>query len=752
MKHLHRFLQRWMQPLPFSQSSSSQSNSSQSSTASPGFSAPDWLWKRRRFWLTAVAIASGVGILRLLNAFQYAELKALDTFLQLRPAETTDQRIVIVTIDDIDLELLKDWPLSDGLLAQVLGKIDRQKPRAIGLDLYRNLPIREGTAALEQAFKTMPHLVAIELLPTAETQRVAAPLFADKRQIGFNNIVTDPDGTLRRSMMFMVSDNKTRRSFALQLALNYLEPENIKLTARGKQAFLGNIPLRQYQLAPNSGGYVGADTAGIQILANPRGLDPRVGFKKVTLRSLLNNDIESSVFRDRVVLIGSTAETLSDFVNISYSSQAETLVPVSGVEAQAHFTSQIISATLDGRSLINTGSEPLEWLWILAWSGVGVWMTRKIQALRWAILGVAIAVIVLGAICYVALLQGWWIPLVPTVTGLVFSSGAVIIHLALMREELKKSKEFLNSMIQAIPDPVFVKDLNHHWVVLNEAYCRFTGYSRDRLLQQSNYDLFPLDQAQQFRQQDELAFTSKQPHEAEEELTNAEGITYRIATKRTVHVDAHGHVFLVGVIRDITERKQLEDQLKRQADELSLSNSELKAAKDALTRMAYYDALTGLPNRKFFQECLAQALTEAERFRQPVALMFIDLDGFKQVNDTYGHQIGDLLLKAVAQRLSRCLRTSDTIARLGGDEFLALLPGIPSEADVQRVAEKILLSLSQSFALEGKVMSVSSSIGISLYPRDSQTAESLVRKADAAMYQAKDAGKNRAVFYSGNHR
>jgi diguanylate cyclase (GGDEF)-like protein len=171
-------------------------------------------------------------------------------------------------------------------------------------------------------------------------------------------------------------------------------------------------------------------------------------------------------------------------------------------------------------------------------------------------------------------------------------------------------------------------------------------------------------------------------------------------------------------------------------------------SQDRLTHLANYDALTGLPNRNLLYERLQQSIECATSNGQIVALLFLDLDGFKQINDSLGHGIGDLLLQAVANRLTGCLRTSDTVARLGGDEFVVLLPAIADMGDVAKVAEKISKTLSQAFAISGQTLFVTASIGISLFPNHANGLETLIQKADEAMYEAKNTGKNRFVFSS----
>ena len=285
----------------------------------------------------------------------------------------------------------------------------------------------------------------------------------------------------------------------------------------------------------------------------------------------------------------------------------------------------------------------------------------------------------------------------------------------------------MQTVINTIPDPIFVTDINHRRIVLNQAYCRLIGHPLETLMSKTDYDLFPKHEADIFWHQDDLVFTTQQEYENEEEFTDASGTTHLIATKRSLHKDAAGNLFLVGAIRDITERKRMEEELKQK-------NAELLLSEDRLRYQAYHDALTGLPNRQLFHESLSKSIDQAASKDKLVALLFLDLDGFKLINDSLGHNIGDLLLKGVAERLKGCLRGSDTISRLGGDEFTVILPGIPGKPDAARVAEKILDAITQVFLLEGNSIAVTTSIGISLYPLDGQDKETLIKNADAAMY------------------
>jgi len=164
--------------------------------------------------------------------------------------------------------------------------------------------------------------------------------------------------------------------------------------------------------------------------------------------------------------------------------------------------------------------------------------------------------------------------------------------------------------------------------------------------------------------------------------------------------------------------------------------------------LAYHDGLTGLPNRSLFSKLLDQSISEAHRYNRALAVAFLDLDHFKRINDTLGHEAGDQLLQQVAARLKGCVRDSDTVARLGGDEFVVLLPALTDEKYAATVAQNILTATARPFSLLGQEFRVTASIGISTYPQDGLDEQTLTKKADIAMYQAKAEGKNNFQFYS----
>lgn len=715
---------------------------------------PSWTRLKQRFFkasrvlLTSSGVAGCVILLRLAGLWQTSELSAFDMLFRLRPAEPIDERIVIVGIDEIDLRRVGKWPIPDHVLVQLLTKLRSYQPRVIGLDIYRDLPVEPGYAELLEIYRTLPNLVGIEQIKDQASVGVpASPLLAARQQVGFNNLVFDVDGTVRRSLLYWSVDGKSHQSFALTIALDYLSHDGITpqaATSGTRYLQLGQAVFRRFETS--DGAYTHADAGGYQILANLRGATGT--FASVSLTDVLEGRVNPKQLRDRIVIVGSTAVSLRDFFQTAYSKELvnSSPQPTSGVELQANFTSQIISAALQGRSAVNIWADPLEWLWILVWAWVGAQLSWTVRSPIHVVLKLLVAGSSLAGFCVLGFLWGWWVPLVPPMIALAGAAIVIMAHVAHLQEELKRSREFLSKIINAIPDPIFVKDRQHRWIVLNQAYSRFLGYPLEDLLEKSDYDVFSQQEAAVFREQDQLVFSSGHEHEHEETFTDQWGVTHYIATKRSLHKDAAGNLFLVGVIRDITGRKRMEDELKRTAAELIRSNATLEQSASHLRHLANHDALTGLPNRKLFHERLDQSIEWAKEKSQPVGLLFLDLDGFKLINDTHGHDVGDLLLKAVAKRLTSCLRGSDTVSRLGGDEFTVILPAIPMAQGAAHVAEKILQTLAKPFVIEGHTIFVTTSIGISLYPQHGLTVDVLVKEADSAMYSAKDLGKNRYEF------
>ena len=277
-------------------------------------------------------------------------------------------------------------------------------------------------------------------------------------------------------------------------------------------------------------------------------------------------------------------------------------------------------------------------------------------------------------------------------------------------------------------EAVVILDAQRRVVAVNRAFHRITGFARDAVVGQSSAFLSSSRHDREFYRAIWQTVHSAGHWSGElwERKSNDEPYPCWINIS-VVHDEQLRISHYVAVFSDITERKMAEEKLRR---------------------LAKFDPLTELPNRSFLRERLEKALSHAEREWQQLAVLFLDLDRFKQINDSLGHNVGDRLLQIVAQRLGRCVRKHDTVARISGDEFVILLENIPDAQSAAHVAEKILDSLNIPMQLEGNEVTVSTSIGISVYPNDGADAAILLKNADTAMYHAKSEGRNNFQYYA----
>ena len=395
---------------------------------------------------------------------QLLEWSALDRFFLLRPQEPPDPRIAIVTIDEADIARAGQWPISDALLAQLLEKIKAQQPRAIGLDLYRNLPVAPGHQALVEVFESTPNLIGVEK-KVGETV-LPSPTLAKRDRVALADLVIDPDGKVRRGLLSIrTQDGQVQLSLAARLALIYLEAEGVTpqiLDAQKQHLRIGRAVFVPFQ--SNDGGYVRANSGGYQILLNYRGTG--AAFQTVSLTEVLEDRIPDrlgqDLFADRIVLIGSTGQSLNDLFFTPYSSTfLRSPERMAGVAIHANLTSQILSAALDGRALLRTMAEPVEWLWILGWSFVGAVGSRilpqthpskRAVSSRWLLLGTYTLTAggVSIASSYLAFLNGWWIPVVAPLLSLTGAAIAIAAFQAIAERKRAETErlQFTEQLFQ----------------------------------------------------------------------------------------------------------------------------------------------------------------------------------------------------------------------------------------------------------------------------------------------------------------
>jgi diguanylate cyclase (GGDEF)-like protein/PAS domain S-box-containing protein len=431
--------------------------------------------------------------------------------------------------------------------------------------------------------------------------------------------------------------------------------------------------------------------------------------------------------------------------------------------------------------------------------------------------------------------------------GQLAQSHAQIAH---QNAQLEREQRQVRSIIDAIPDLIFIKDTEGRYIGCNRAFLGFAGRSEAEVLGRIDQELFAAADADVFRARDEAALAAGSLRFEEAPVRYPDGRTVYLETQKSRVVGADGKVLgLVGISRDTTRRRALEEENRlaslvyRNSSEAMMATdeegriiainpafteitgytgdevlgrhpkflvsarhdsvflqrigrslhaegrwagemwsrrrdgaevavwvtlntiyggaggphrrvalfsdiSEKKKADNLIWTQANYDYLTGLPNRRLFQDRLDQEIRKAHREHYQVAVLFIDLDRFKEVNDSLGHEVGDLLLVEAAARIQERIRGCDTLSRFGGDEFTVILPELREVTVIGRISMAIIERLSEPFVLEGQESFVSASVGIALYPDDAASVTDLVKQADQAMYAAKSAGRGRFNYFT----
>ncbi len=297
--------------------------------------------------------------------------------------------------------------------------------------------------------------------------------------------------------------------------------------------------------------------------------------------------------------------------------------------------------------------------------------------------------------------------------------------------DLAEAQRMTQQLIEVLPNPIYFKGTDGRYLGVNKAWEAYFGMPRDAFVGKTVRDLYPNNPeiADRLHAMDQVLWQNPgAPQVYETSITTPDGRHHDAIYYKATFTRAGGGVAgLIGTIVDITERKQAEERVRH---------------------LANYDELTGLPNRSMFHQRVGHALAQARRNKRALSILFIDLDRFKNINDTLGHDAGDRVLKEIADRLRACLRESDTVGRLGGDEFVVLTEELAQPALVAAVAQKILASVASPIALGTQEVHITASIGISTYPGDSEDMQGLMKNADIAMYRAKEQGKNNYQFYS----
>ena len=396
-----------------------------------------------------IAAVTTVG-LRQIGAFQGWELRALDQLMQLRPRELPDARILVISVTETDIQAQdaeqRRGSLSDAALSALLQTLDAMEPRVIGLDIYRDFPASASQPQLGQQLQSTDNLLVTCKASDADNDipGIAPPTEVPDERIGFSDFSADPDGIVRLHVFAFTPEpaSPCRAAYALNtlLALRYLAEEGMEATATAD----GYLQVGQVVFKPlesNFGGYQGADAGGHQILLNYRNLtSPDQIADQITLSDVLAGRVNAAAIRDRIVLIGSTARSFGDYWLTPYSHGRGGQQETAGVFMQAHMVSQLISAVLDGRSLIQSWPEWAESLWIFGWASIGgvvvvygtsVGPLSKFHLSKLLLAGIGVELSLFG-LCWLIFVQaGYWVPWISAAIAIGGTMGGVTAYFQL---------------------------------------------------------------------------------------------------------------------------------------------------------------------------------------------------------------------------------------------------------------------------------------------------------------------------------
>ncbi len=630
--------------------------------------------------------------------------------------------IVIVAIDEQSLRELGRWPWSRRTHAQLIRQLGAAGARAIALDIVFAEPDATDPAADAE--------LAVAL---AENGRVVLPVLGEQNRLGGQLLETLPIPVLARAAAGMghidveLDPDSIARGVYLRAGLGVpywptLALALLELAAASDSAAARALPgQRAAAISPPSPYAWQRDYRILIPFAGPPG-----HFRRFSYNEVLRGGVEPAAFRDKFVLVGATAAGMGDALSTPVSGLAQ---PMSGVE----FNANVLDALRRGLTI-----RPLHPSWSLPLTGLLVLLPLALYAVcppRWTLplAGLALLLTLAGSF---ALLHGAqrWFP--PAAALLVQGLGYPLWSWRRLRRAVRslfEEEQRAQVTLQSIGDAVITTDARGVVTYLNPVAESLLGCAPAAVRGRPLGPIFQLADDQGRCSRLDLAalcLERKQLVKLPEPgiLLNRMGEEYAIRASAAPMRDPWGEISgVVIAFNDITETRRLTEQMVYQAT---------------------HDALTHLPNRNLLRSRLGHAIAHARRTGQSLALLYVDLDRFKKVNEGLGHTAGDAVLRAVAVRLLGCGRQDDTIARVGGDEFVCLLEDVRQEDRVVDFARKILTILESPFQVGSHECFVTASIGVSLFPKDGEDAETLLKNADAAMCRAKEAGRDDIQFYA----
>ncbi|MGD0961716.1 MAG: CHASE2 domain-containing protein, partial [Methylomonas sp.] len=638
--------------------------------------------------------------------------------LHSRPAS---EDIVIVAIDDYSLHKLGKWPWPRGVHANLINLLSKAEPRVIGLDIIFSEPDGQnpgGDAALVEAVRNSGRVV-LPVLPEMNADgrlKITLPwreLAEAAAQIGHVDVEIDGDGLVRSCYLAAGMGEQRWPSFALALfsVNNSGLPVNLKGTRINTASFSPDIWYRDFRIEMPFAG-------------------SEAHFSRVSYADVLTDANIRAGLRGKYILVGVTAAGLAPMFATPLQKQAGL---ISGVEVNAHVLDVLLKdqavASLNGASsLVLTAMLVL--IPLCAYHFVYPRLALSISLLS--------AVLTLGSSILLFVYFRYWYGPMPVLAALLF--GVLLWFWRQLRfytQSLFKQKQLARATLHSIAEAVITTDAQGLIVYLNPAAEVLTGFSQQtakgldinavvKLI--NNGDKNSLDGFDDFLHQLRSNQTVREttPRYIVNEAGRECAVQISASPIKEKSNKISGAVF---ALNDITETLQISSKI---------------------SYLATHDPLTGLANRILLRQQMDKAIASCNRHGNFFAVLFIDLDDFKKVNDGMGHAVGDLLLIEVASRLLANIRQIDSVARWGGDEFVVLLNQLPAEDEISNIIVMIFERLSPPYLLEEQTLYVTSSMGISVYPKDGLTVDELLVNADAALYQVKDQGRNNMGFFSGS--
>jgi adenylate cyclase len=380
--------------------------------------------KLKKGWgYLTIILGSSLGAIALQKAgvLQSSELSLYDQWFRLRPARFTPSYVTLVTIDETDITRLGEYPLSDAALAQLIEKLKQHRPRVIGLNLYRTVPVEPGYTKLLQIFSQTPNLIGVEkaLAKTTDQRVVPPPVLRDRNQFAATDVVLDPDGKLRRhliSLRLTEARPRTQLTLGARVALDYLAAQQIRIQTKGSNIRLGKASF--HPLVNSTGGYARTDVGGYQILAN---FQPDY-LPKISLTEVLSGQAPTQLLQDKIVLIGSTTDSIDNLFYTPLTQDVDSRW--SGVAIHGAIANQLIHAAFGEKVLIE-GVPDIGWVgWVFLWASAGTWIGWRWRSRYRFILGFLLgsSLIVLSA--YGFFLSGWW--MIAISPAVAFGSASII--------------------------------------------------------------------------------------------------------------------------------------------------------------------------------------------------------------------------------------------------------------------------------------------------------------------------------------